>query len=74
MKFQNKALMAASFVIIWQDFDDNSVPFCLYSAFAFIERNGQSCVTLIYKVSRIVWEVELTPSDIDGYKEDNYRN
>ena len=72
MEFQYKALMAASVVIIRQNFDDDTIPFRLNTAFAFVERNGQSRIILICKANRIVWAIELTPTYIDSDKEDNY--
>ncbi len=74
MEFQNKALMATPVVIIRQYLDDGAASLRLNTTFAFIERTGQSRITLICKTRRIIWPVDLPPANIDGNKEDNYRN
>jgi len=39
-QFQEKALMAAPFIVIRQDLDDDPAAFGLNTALAFIQRNG----------------------------------
>jgi len=73
MEFQNKALMTTPLVIIRQYLDNGAVSLKLNTASAFMERSGQSRITLIRKTRRIAWTVDLPPANIDGNKEDNYR-
>lgn len=73
-ELQNKALMTASLVVIGQNSDDDSIPFCLEAAFAFIERSGQRRIILICKSGEIFLEMKVIPSDKEGYKKKNYRN
>jgi len=70
---QDKALMAASVLIVRQDLDDNAVSFRLNTTFVFVEGVGQSPVALNCKAHRIVSTVALRPTNVDGYEKNNDR-
>ena len=63
---QEKALVAAAVVIIWQDLDDDTVAGDLHATLVFLIGADQSVVGLGPGTRRIDWSLKLAPAKVDG--------